>query len=60
MDRLKSLRRLHVHVHDLHMLSIVLQREKELNLSHKSELDNLNNELTAARKACSDAVEVFD
>ena len=49
-----------MHVHDLHMLSIVLQREKELNLSHKSELDNLNNELTAARKACSDAVEVFD
>ena len=49
-----------MHVHDLHMLSIVLQREKELNLSHKSELDNLNNELTAAQKACSDAVEVCD
>jgi len=36
------------------------EREKELNLSHKSELDNLNNELTAARKACSDAVEEMD
>ena len=58
MGKWRSLRRLHGH--GLHILTIVLQREKELNLSQKSELDNLNIELTAAQKACSDAVEVCD